>query len=332
MKHGGNVWEGRKPGDWLDFSANLRAGGPPDWITEALLEGAASARFYPDPSMKEAIKGLSAYAGVPEDHILPTPGGAAAIDLVLGTSKGRRVLLPSPTFGEYRDRARAHGRAVLPDTGCYREDDTVVRCNPNNPTGAVLSGDSLLLLHETVACAGGELLVDEAFIDYCPENSVREDVQDGLTVTGSLTKILGVPGVRLGYVVAAPRKIRELKKLLPPWNLSSSAVSLCRALPTHLDDIRREEAENTLRRERFAAGLRSLDVTVFPSAANFLLCRFPYDTVLLEKECRRNGILVRNCSSFGLDGRYLRLNVKTDEENAVFLNLLAASLKAGIIG
>ena len=89
MTHGGNVWQGDRPEVWLDFSANLRPEGLPEWVKRALLAGVERARYYPDPEMKRARAGLAAYAGVEPERILPTPGGAAAIDLALGLDAGR---------------------------------------------------------------------------------------------------------------------------------------------------------------------------------------------------------------------------------------------------
>ena len=103
MIHGGNVWEG-KPAQWLDFSASLRPEGPPAWVMEAMQAALADVRYYPDRAMRRARRGLAKYAGVPEKCILPTAGGAAAIDLVLQLRKGR-VLTLHPTFCEYAERA-----------------------------------------------------------------------------------------------------------------------------------------------------------------------------------------------------------------------------------
>jgi len=109
VNHGGNVWEGNHPEIWLDFSANLRPEGTPKWAMAAMVDALKSVHYYPDRPMKRAREGLAAYAGVPSDFILPTAGGAAAIDLVLQRSSGCVYTLQS-TFGEYAQRAATHGR------------------------------------------------------------------------------------------------------------------------------------------------------------------------------------------------------------------------------
>ena len=62
--HGGDVWRGGRPGDWLDFSASLNPDGPPDWVRAALAAGLENAGYYPDPRSESARAGLAAHAGV----------------------------------------------------------------------------------------------------------------------------------------------------------------------------------------------------------------------------------------------------------------------------
>ena len=110
MRHGGNVWEGQ-PADWLDFSANLRPEGTPAWVMDTMRAALSQACYYPDRAMRAARAGLALYLGVDESCVLPTAGGAAAIDLTLGVRRGAVHVQP-PTFGEYAERAKAHGRRV----------------------------------------------------------------------------------------------------------------------------------------------------------------------------------------------------------------------------
>lgn len=161
--------------------------------------------------------------------MLPTAGGAAAIDLTLGIRRGA-VHVQQPTFGEYAERAKAHGRRMAANQA-IQADDTVVICNPNNPTGTLLSPNDVLRMHRDVRNSGGELIVDEAFIDYCPDGTVRHHVQDGLTVVGSLTKILCIPGVRLGYICAAPEQIARLQERAVTWSLNVLASAVAAELP-----------------------------------------------------------------------------------------------------
>ncbi len=327
MKHGGNVWEGANPDHWLDFSANLRPEGIPEWVMCAMQDALSDTRFYPDRAMRSARRGLAAYLGVDENCVLPTSGGAAAIDLMLSRQTGSVHVNPH-TFGEYAERACVHGREVHIWTGDCANGDTVMLCNPNNPTGSVRRREELLTLHRRMAASGGELIVDEAFIDFCPEHSVRGDVQKGLSVVGSLTKTLCIPGIRLGYVCAVPEVITELQNKAVTWSLNTLASAVAAELPAHMDEIKADALLNQQRRERFAQRLAGLGAEVMPSHSNFLLVDFQRDMTDAAAILKGKGTLVRTCASFGLGPEYWRLAVKTEEENEKLIGQLEEILCA----
>lgn len=320
MRHGGNVWDEARPEDWLDYSANLRPEGTPDWVTETLRRAVADTRYYPDRHMRMARQGLAAALGVDADCILPTAGGAQAIDLALSLDAGR-VLVQMPTFGEYAERARARGRAVAAWAEA-QPGDTAVLCNPNNPTGEARASAQVLADFTALREKGASLVVDEAFIDYCPECTVRTRVQPGLTVVGSLTKILCIPGVRLGYVCAASETIHALEGRMLTWSLNSFAAAIAAELPRHVEEMAADAAATDARREAFAHALTAMGVRTLPSRAPFLLADFGRDMTETVARLREKRILVRTCASFGLPPRYLRLAVKTIEENERFLTAL----------
>ena len=110
MTHGGNVWQGEGPKHWLDYSANLRPEGAPEWVKSALLRAVDSAAYYPDPEMKRARRAMARYLNLPEENVLPTAGGISAIDLIARQSE--RAVLTTPCFEEYERQSREHGAPV----------------------------------------------------------------------------------------------------------------------------------------------------------------------------------------------------------------------------
>ena len=327
MIHGGGVWETGDPAEWLDFSANLRPEGPPAWVLETLRDTLEDIRYYPDLKMTRARRGLAAFTGLPEEWILPTAGGTAAIDLALARFSGC-VYIRQPAFGEYVRRAETRGRRHAAWNGTCGPEDTLILANPNNPDGSVRSREELLDLHEKVYAAGAELVADEAFIDYCPEYSLRKQVRPGLTVVGSLTKILGIPGIRLGYLCAVPEAVRELEKQMLPWSLSAQAAETAARLPEHTGEIRKDTELNRQRREAFGRRLKELGAEVAPSRSNFLLADFRRDMTEAAEKLKARGILVRTCGSFGLENSFLRLAVKTETENGRLIAALEEILHA----
>ena len=327
--HGGDVWQGGAPGEYLDFSANLNPEGSPQWVRAAMLRGLENARFYPDLRQGAAVAGLSAHLGLPEACILPTAGGIEAIACAAGLSK--RHAVAQPTFQEYGALCGAHRDVKRSELADYRPEpgETLWLCNPNNPTGEALPRGDMSALLEKLEAVGGRLVVDEAFIDYCPEHSVRYAVCDhpALIVLGSLTKVLAIPGVRLGYLAAHPSAMEGLRERLLPWRLNCVADAVAAALPGHGAEFREIRRLNAVRREAFAAALAAIGVKAHPSDANFLLCDFGRDMRPEIERLRERGILVRPCGMFpGLTHGHVRLCVRTEGENG---RLVAALKGAG---
>ena len=198
-------------------------------------------------------------------------------------------------------------------------------CNPNNPTGHAFSRAELAALLRRVEAAGGRLIVDEAFVDYCPGRSVRDWVEThpALIVLGSLTKVLAIPGVRLGYLAAHPAVIEAIGGDLHPWRLNCVAEAVAAALPEHENDFARIRALNAGRREAFARALREIGAKTYPSEANFLLCDFGRDMRPAIEALRAKKILVRPCGMFlGLTHAHVRLCVRSEDENAILVQAL----------
>lgn len=345
MNHGGNVWQGGAPSDWLDYSANIRPEGPPEWVRRALAEGVEAARYYPDPEMRRARAALAEYLNLPEVLVRPTAGGISAIDLAarLPTSG---ALLCAPCFGEYAMLCARHGLPVRKvsllqgDHGigdpaeavrdALFEGCIVWLCNPLNPVGAAFTRNQVRCLLGEVEAAKGWLVVDEAFIEYCPEHSVADLVErcGRLLVTGSMTKILGIPGVRLGYLCAQPALLENLAQNQLTWELNCFAEAVACALPEHRADILSGGRANAARREELRAGLEALGVRVYPSEAAFLLADFGRPVDGIVQNLKRRRILVRGCMDFdGLDdGCHLRLAVKDPASNERLIQALREAM------
>lgn len=318
-EHGGNVWRGGRPSDWLDFSANLNPEGPPDWARAALVAGLENAAYYPDARMAAATAGLAAHLGIDAACVLPTAGGVEAAALAAGL--GARHAVAQPTFQEYGRLCGAHRDVPWDALDDYapHAGECLWLCNPNNPTGAALDRAAVLRLLARVEAAGGRLAVDEAFVHYCPSRSVVDQVaaHPALIVLGSLTKALALPGIRLGYLAAHPTVIASLRESCLPWRLNCLADAVAAALPNHDADFEAMRALNAARRSALARALAALGARVYPSEANFLLCDFGRDMRPALAALREARILARPCGAFPrLTHGHVRFAVRTEEENA----------------
>jgi len=305
----------------LDFSANVVAWGPPRGVIQLLEREINWVASYPSIDAAPLRKAIAHYHNIPEETILVGNGSSELIYLIANffSKKGfARVL--TPAFTEYQDACEAMGMKV----NCGGEVVTFLG-NPNNPDGSLKTKADILNLN-------GALVVDEAFIDFAgdQESLIYEAAQDSrLIVLRTLTKFYALAGLRVGYLVATPDRVKKLKELQPPWSVNNLAILA--GIEVLKDkgyqiQTRRLIAEE---REHLFQNLKELGLNPMPSAANFLLCRVS-DAKWLCAELRKKGIVVRNCDSFdGLENnRYVRIAVRNNEENHFLCQTLETILKA----
>ena len=136
VTHGGNVWQGADPSEWLDYSANIRPDGAPEWVKEALQKAMDNISYYPATDMHRARKGLADYLELPETYVQPASGGASAIELATRCGMNQ-VLLCAPCFGEYKGAALKMGLPV--ETVVLLQEDRSIASPPmtemNLPVG-----------------------------------------------------------------------------------------------------------------------------------------------------------------------------------------------------
>jgi threonine-phosphate decarboxylase len=343
--HGGDVWHlGVPVEEVLDFSANVNPRGLPPRALARLASDAANPQLlqrYPDTTAHTLRSALSRQLDVPPEAIVIGPGAEALLAPALRSMKVARALVPVPAFSEYRKVCETQNIEFVPfpleSAQGFRlcakdlpECDALILNNPHNPTGTLLEADEV----RQIAARGTPLLLDEAFIDYAPHASLTKDAVErkSLIVLRSLTKFYGCPALRVGYAVAHPDTAREIAGLLPTWPVSQSAMD---ALSLAIEDREYADATrcaNATQREILRDRLQALGLTVFPSAANYLLIQLqsemPPAPELRMRLIERHRILIRNCDSYeGLAvGSYIRVAVRSAAENVRLTEALATEL------
>ena len=359
QRHGGNLAAaarqlGRRPGSLLDASASLVPFGPPLALRLAVLRAAAGPplRAYPDRDWQGLRHLLAEWHGLPSACVLPGNGAAE-----LFTWAGRDAaqagvsLLPAPGFADYQRAldcwGAAHRSWVLPldwdgtfpqplpqPPSGAGEAAALWITNPHNPTGQLWSRASLEPLLSRFAL----VICDEAFLPLVPGGEAQSlipllDQHPNLVVIRSLTKLLAVAGLRLGYALGAPQRLERWAAWRDPWPVNGLALAAAEALlnrPGWLQGW-------TARVQHWVASegpwlAEQLgqwpQLQVLPSATNFLLLRGEQDlTPLADALAGGHGVLVRQCHSFaGLDGRWLRLGLQDRRGNRRLLRALAAEL------
>ena len=250
-----------------------------------------------------------------------------------------------PTFEEYPNRIEESRRVVFtprPGNGFrYTAKDmmdffgknpvsSIILINPDNPSGNFLPKKDVLKLIAWTKRKGIRLLIDESFVDFrsdARDYTVRPLVgtYDNLIVVQSLTKFFAIPGLRLGFAVTAPRLAEKLEAAKDPWNTNLLAQA---AGVAALGDG--EYQKKTLEwlgpeREYMYRSLSEFEgIKAYRPTVNFIFLRLSPEWENSSVFCERmkgKRILIRNCSNYpGLDDTYVRVAVKTREENKVLLD------------
>ncbi len=197
---------------------------------------------------------------------------------------------------------------------------------PNNPTGNLYDVDDMLALIEAMG-ENGIVVVDEAYEPFAQQSFMaRLPRHPNLVVMRTLSK-LGLAGIRLGYMSAAPALLEQFDKVRPPYNVNVLTQTAAEFALDHLDVLNDQAALLRAARSDLSAQLAALPgVEVFPSAANFLLIRVPDSADVCAKLHARK-VLVKNMGKMhSVLTNCVRVTVSTPEENSVFFDALKASL------
>jgi histidinol-phosphate aminotransferase len=317
---------GIAPQDILDFSANLNPFGPPPGVMKALRQ--ADISHYPDSEAHHLRRSLAERLGISSDNILISSGSTELIRLAALAyfGKGDKVLIIEPTYGEYELAHRIAGASVIKQQLSAKNaflpdiDETIELikqhrpkgifiCNPNNPTGRYLSKADF----ERILNAGKDSLavLDEAYVSFVDDHWSSLDMVEGtnLLVLRSMTKDYAMAGLRLGYGVAREEIIANLRRICPPWNVNALAQKA--GIIAIAEEEYLERCQTRLRKAKnyLVAELSSLGLPPFPSEANFFLVEVG-DASWFRHELLKRGMLVRDCSSFGLP-QYIRIAPRT---------------------
>lgn len=352
--HGGDLaaayarWE-QTAGKLIDFSSNINPLGPPAGLLECLKKALPDIVAYPTPQARELRYRLALFFNLPEQRLLLGNGANELIHLLLILLRPRRVFVPAPSFSEYERAAKLAGAIVErfplppgeePDytslIGQLTQGDLLVFCNPSNPTGKLFKRADLLPLVKAAEEQGAKVLLDESFIPLTgsAEESLRDLELDHLWVVISLTKIWGLPGLRLGCLVGPGTEVVEISRWGDPWRvnfLAQQAGLYCLAQENYIAETLTLIAEERAYLENHIKATGAFEV--FEAAANFLLIRGldpQFKVERFQADLAQLGLLVRRADNFpGLDQRYFRIAVRKRAENERLVKAIKSWLEVG---
>lgn len=368
--HGGNIYKiaeelGIHEEKIVDFSASINPLGVSDKVKDVIKKDLNNLVNYPDPDTKMLRDKIAKHHRIDADTILCGNGSTELIYLIPRAVKPERVLIPAPTFSEYekafrtqtkrlflkeedgfkidpdkfinamKDRTQTENKRVKKnglgsDVLALGSESMAFLCNPNNPTGTLLGREEVLEIADAAKKGKCLLIVDEAFIDFVPDESLIRDVRNNpyLIVLRSMTKFYALTGLRIGYGVFHKDLIEKLKKFKEPWTVNNLAQKA--AIVALEDRGYADETYNLMKQEKayMEKNFGGMGVEYFPSSANYYLLKVENaDTVI--KELKDKGILVRDCSNFkGLNSSFIRVAVKSHEDNKLLLKELSKLCRA----
>ena len=272
-------------------------------VTRDMLE---NLKLYSDPECTRLVRAIARYYGVDEECVLVTNGSDEALAFCFQAYCREGVCFADP------EKYFCCGR-------------TVVIANPNAQTGIALGGEQL----ESIISSNSRniVIVDQAYADFSGFNAVPLIKKYGNLVTvNTFSKSRSLAGARVGYVIAAPELIADLKKIkysFHPYNVNTLSAALAAGAIEDDKYFHESVAKICATRARLSEGLKKLGFRVLPSSANFVLARrMGVSGRELYNYLRSNGILVRHFDDERIDD-FIRITVGTDDETYVLLKTLA---------
>lgn len=317
-------------GNIIDFSVSVNPFGPSPRVREAVRS--ASIEDYPDPECTQARRVLAEHCNTTSEHIALGHGACEllwTLARMFGTL-GRKALVVEPTFSEYAAAVRSTGARVVPWRA--REEDefdvdmagvaerarregaySVYLCSPSSPVGRPVSVEAVTHLARDVA--PNWVVLDQAFLSLSDRHEeLSATFPENVLQVRSLTKELGTPGVRVGYLIAPAAIVQELERHRPRWTVSAAAQAAAQASCADREFLCQSRGRLHALREQLMSHLQALGLRPVASVANYCVAKTP----ILARELRQtllqnHGVLVRDCGSFGLP-YHIRLGVRPAED------------------
>lgn len=364
--HGGNIYKifrEKNIDKILDYSSNINPYGLPENLKKEIFEKLFVLERYPDPDYIELREKIAEKNNLNIENIIVGNGATEIIFLFMKILSPKKVLIVSPTFGEYERAIKASTLAndnleinyfelkeaenfVLNiknlETELENNYDLLILCNPNNPTGQFLKLKKLEEILKICEQKNTKLFVDEAFVEFV-EDWENESIinskenKENLFVIRAFTKFFAIPGLRLGYGICFNKNL--LKKMLEkkePWSVNNIADL---AGQTVLDDenyIQKTKEWIKDQKKYMYENLNKIKgLRAYKTEVNFILLKIEdnllekgLDVKNLRKKMLEKGILIRDASNFiYLDKHYFRLAIKDKLNNEKVIETLTSILK-----
>lgn len=320
----------------IKLASNENPLGPSPKAIAALAGAGESLHRYPDGGAYRLRQAIADRWKVTREHIILGNGSDEILGLLARTflTPGDEAVMADHTFVIYKmEVTAAHATPVVVPLNTWTHDlDAMTRaitprtrllfvCNPNNPTGTMVSADAVDRLMDRVP-QDVIVVFDEAYIEYVRDPHFPDTiayVQQGRNaiVLRTFSKIYGLAGLRIGYGVTTPEINNFLNRVRPPFNANSLAQRAALAALEDDEHVAKSRATNAMGMDQIGNGLRTLGFAPIPSEANFIYFDVKRDGRQVFDALLREGIIVRH-----IEGTMLRVTIGQPDENTAFLQAL----------
>lgn len=328
---------GISPERIVKLASNESPLGPFPGVAEAAAQVLSESNRYPDNDSFHLTRALAAWLGVDEANLWFGSGSVSLLShvaLAVG-GPGTSAVYAWPSFVMYRIVSRwsmtetievplttdlVHDLDAL--AGAVRGDTTAVYvCNPNNPTGTLVTGEALRRFVERLP-ERVLLVVDEAYHDFVTDprhasaaSLARE--RPNVVVLRTFSKIFALASHRIGYGIARPETIAELRKAQAPFSVSQVAQVAAAVSLRDRGEYQARSAHNEKERARVSEAIAARGLAHSRSQANFVYFRVGEDSEAGARGFLRRGVIVRPMS-----GGWLRVTLGSESENDRMLEAL----------
>jgi threonine-phosphate decarboxylase len=326
----------RYAGELVDFCVPVNRYFPPQELVDLIHDNLPSIlKYYPDYASAHQ-RMLAELTGLPAPNLVVSNGSTEIITAICCEAQ-EPILTSIPTFGRWTDlpmdlgipmrfihRRKCDGFRIDVDQLVHKamaeRIETLVICNPNNPTGVWLAKDDIAQLIRRLRHLH-RIVIDESFIDFSDLGSAADlAIQSSNTIiVKSMGKALGWHGVRLGYAVTNLALAQAMRLRIPYWNVNGLASFVLQNMLRFKDAYRQSFARVIADRDYMQARLgRVRGLTVYPSKANFIYCELPHRVsgkLVRDRLLEEHGMVVRECSNkLGSSDAFMRLAVNRRDE------------------
>jgi len=309
--------------------------------TEAVRRWAENMALYPDGSCLELCEVLSSKLNVSQDQLLFGAGSDQIVEMIAQAyiNPGDEAIMPIPSFPRYETVTRIMdgnpieiklNRDYRLDLHAYIGSITprtriLWVCNPNNPTGTIITSDEqqefLKRVPESIL-----VVLDEAYYEYAKSDNYPDSIRlldsyPNVIILRTFSKAYGLAGLRVGYAISSSRIISNLNKVRAPFNVNSAAQAAALAAINDDEFLNLSVVNNRAGKLYLYEAFSALGLSYIPTHANFVMINLNRDSSEVFNTLLGEGIIVRPGIPFGMPS-WIRLTIGTPQENELFIKAL----------